>query len=142
MTWAMIGAAAVSAIASDVSNPGSVQGGAPPATNLGGGSAAGLLGSGLAGSNMGAGSDTPVTDAAKSAQRGPDPGTVPDWFRRGSTPDESSKPNPFGNFLGGLDKGLQSPWQTSALGLLGKHGGDYGALGGLLAMGLLNKPGQ
>ena len=51
--------------------------------------------------------------------------------------------NPFQGFLGGLDKGLQSPAQLMGLGLLGQAGGNNNMLplAGLLAMGLLNREG-
>lgn len=76
---------------------------------------------------------------------------LPDYFKAGSTPstesDESDKESKFGfgDFLGGIDKGLQSPSQMLGLGLLGKYGQNSSLplpLMGLLAMGLLNKPGQ
>lgn len=51
------------------------------------------------------------------------------------------KPGPFANFLGGIDKGLQSPSQLLGLGLLSQLTGQHPAagLGGLLAMGLYNR---
>jgi hypothetical protein len=47
----------------------------------------------------------------------------------------------FGNFLGGIDKGLQSPSQMLGLGLLSRLGGNNNALpiAGLLGMGLFNR---
>lgn len=49
------------------------------------------------------------------------------------------KPGPFANFLGGLDKGLQSPSQMLGLGLLGRYLHPDAPMLGLLAMGLLNR---
>ena len=52
-----------------------------------------------------------------------------------------NKQGPFASFLGGLDKGLQSPSQLLGLGLLSQLTGQHPAagLGGLLAMGLYNR---
>ena len=49
--------------------------------------------------------------------------------------------SPFSRFLGGLDKGLQSPSQMLGLGLLSRltNQNPYAGLGGLLAMGLYNR---
>ena len=49
--------------------------------------------------------------------------------------------SPFKDFMGGLDKGLQSPSQLLGLGLLSQltDGHPAAGIGGLLAMGLLNK---
>lgn len=51
--------------------------------------------------------------------------------------DEVTKKFGFSDFLGGIDKGLQSPAQLLGLGLLGQIAPNL-PLGGLLAMGLLN----
>lgn len=50
----------------------------------------------------------------------------------------AEKPGGLGGFLGGLDKGLQSPSQVLGLGLLGRINPNL-PLAGLLAMGLLNR---
>lgn len=82
---------------------------------------------------------------------------LPDFFKSGSTPD-SALDDPTGmedgqdkkkfgldDFIGGIDKGLQSPAQLLGLGLLGQAGQNTRIplpLLGLLGMGLFNKPGQ
>ena len=79
-----------------------------------------------------------VTDALQS---------TPNYFREGSTPQPDTtadeKPNMFGEFLGGMDRGLQSPSQMVGLGMLSRLGGNSPALplAGLLGMGLLNREG-
>jgi hypothetical protein len=171
MTWAMIGAAAVTAIASDVSQGDAAAPGtsAPPPVSLGqgGGVAGGLLGpqpNPLQGAinalpQQGAGVG-PSSLAARQPIGGEKPSLpldgnsvnpfgaqtgVPDFFKAGSTPDGSEGGGGFGqgfgNFLGGIDKGLQSPSQTLGLGLLSRLGGNNSALpiAGLLGMGLFNR---
>ena len=126
---------------------GQSMGQAAPAFNLGQEAQQGLLGGAPQADPMqGAPQANPMQDAMgalQSAQAAQDPVTSkPSVFntqqQNAAMPQE---PGGFGGFLGGIDKGLQSPSQMLGLGLLSQLGGNSNALplAGLLGMGLLNR---
>lgn len=110
-------------------------------------SIAGLLGGGV--TDVLNTTGTPAPSQTMPAQTPQGPSVVADALKQSSlaeidNPESgSSGSNPFQGFLGGLDKGLQSPAQLLGLGLLGQAGGNNNMLplAGLLAMGLLNREG-
>ena len=154
MTWAYIGAAAVTAVASDINDPGSVQGGAPAPAPMG--MPPGLLG-GDSMKTLSAPTQTPTTDIAGLAQsasqsdpplampmEGPPEGPPQPYGEYGkpggpSGPPQTETPqsgfgDKLGGFFGNIDNTLQSPSKTIGLGLLGNIDPRLG-YAGLLASG-------
>lgn len=128
--------------------------GAPPGTPLGG-----LLGGGLLGQDPLQGALGAVGQGQAAQQPGPlqTPGLpalnpvlandqvseIPEssFAPRQPAEEQGGFAQGFGNFMGGIDKGMQSPSQMLGLGLLSRLGGNSNALplGGLLGMGLFNR---
>ena len=107
----------------------------------------GLLGGGVTDTLSAIGAEKPSQIQAAQTPQLPSNGVVSDSLKQASLADidngQEGGGNPFQGFLGGLDKGLQSPAQLMGLGLLGQAGGNNNMLplAGLLAMGLLNREG-
>ena len=107
-------------------------------------SIAGLLGGGVTDTLSATGAPAPSQTMPAQTPQGSS--VVADALKQSSLAEidnPESGGNPFQGFLGGLDKGLQSPAQLLGLGLLGQAGGNNNMLplAGLLAMGLLNREG-
>lgn len=146
MTWAMIGAAAIGAVASDVNNPGQM-GSALPAPQLGGSSGVGGLTDLMqAGSNAATLGEASAASAASKAPPVPtvdQPATQPEIESEEQTAPQTQglqtasqeRPGFFSNFGDSLNKYAQ-PGPMAGLALLQQLTGRQVAGPGLLALSL------